>query len=239
MVKLESLALWEERYLFIEQGEICKGYIGWLMGCYNEDRLIFSGMEISGKTIPELRNKLDELCIFLTSESAGYMLRTLSDLNAFCMDKLHDHIPYSFNCECWGFRVLTEDLAWYIALTPWNPKRHVAIHCYDCKMLMSVLAAEKGLPEQCYGVQPFTGERINIRYGSDSFELFPQYGANFTENRKYADEKNGELNLTIEIVSAMENGVFYGWNSPAADPKNYDEKGRFYEPTGKIKNKRR
>lgn len=238
-MKLERLALWEERYLFTEQGETDKGFIGWLSGCSDEDKMVFSDMEISSEPISELRNELDELCIFLESESAGYMLRTLSSLNAFCRDKVHEHIPYSFNRECFGFRVLTEDFAWYIALTPWNPKRHVTIYCYDRKTLMGALAAEKGLPEYCYGVQPFTGERIIVRYGADCFELFPQYGANLSENRKFADERNEELNLTIEVVSAMENGVIYSWNSPAADPKNYDEKGHFHEPTGKIKKKRR
>ena len=238
-MKLERLALWEERYLFTEQGETDKGFIGWLKGCFDEDRLVFSDMVMFGAADEMIRYELDSLCMFLVGESAGYMLRTFSSLNAFCMDKLHDHIPHLFNCECWGFRVMTEDYAWYIAFTPWNPKRHITIHCYDRKTLMGALAAEKGLPEQCYGVQPFTGERINIRYGADSFELFPQYGANLTENRKYADEQNEELNLTIEVVSAMENGVIYGWNSPAADPKNYDEKGHFHEPTGKIKKRRR
>lgn len=238
-MRLEHLALWEERYLFTEQGETDKGFIGWVKGCFDEDRLVFSDMVMLGAADDMIRYELDSLCMFLVSESAGYMLRTLSDLNSFCRDKVHDHIPYSFNRECFGFRVLTEDYAWYIALTPWNNKRHISIYCYYRKTLMGALAAEKGLPEQCHGVQPFTGERINIRYGADSFELFPQYGANLTENRKYADEKNEELNLTIEVVSAMENGVIYGWNSPAADPKNYDEKGHYYIPAEEVKERRR
>ena len=115
-MKLERLALWDEKYLFTEQGETDKGYIGWLKGCFDEDRLVLSDMVMTGDNDYMIRYELESLCIFLASEGAGYMLRTLSDLNAFCRDKVHDHVPYSFNRECWGFRVLTEDYAWYCLL---------------------------------------------------------------------------------------------------------------------------
>ena len=128
-MKLESLALWDEKSLFTEQGETDKGFIGWLKGSFDEDRLILSDMVMSGdNNLPMIRYELESLGIFLTSEDAEYMLRSVSDLNCFCRDKLHDHIPYSFNRECWGFRVLTEEYAWYIALTTWNPARVVMIY---------------------------------------------------------------------------------------------------------------
>ena len=238
-MKLERLALWDEKYLFTEQGETDKGYIGWLKGCFDEDRLVLSDMVMTGDNDYMIRYELESLCIFLASEGAGYMLRTLSDLNAFCRDKVHDHVPYSFNRECWGFRVLTEDYAWYIALTPWNPVRHVTIHCYDRKALMTALAKEKGLPEFCYGVLKYTGERILIRYGEDLYDSFPQYGGNMVETREYANEQNEALSLTIEQVAAMENGVIFGWDTPVANPKYYDENGHFYVPVEESKERRR
>lgn len=48
-MKLERLALWDEKYLFTEQGEIDKGFIGWLKGCFNEDRLVLSDMVMLGE----------------------------------------------------------------------------------------------------------------------------------------------------------------------------------------------
>ena len=226
-MRLERLALWAERYLFTEQGEMGRGFIGWLRGHFEKDRLVLADMTIVGEQDDKAQHELESLCAFLAGESAGYMLRTLSDLNAFCWDKIHDHIPYSFDRECWGFRVLTEDFAWYIALTPWNPKRHVTIYCYNCKALMTALAKEKGLPEYCYGVLKYTGERILIRYGGDEYESFPQYGNNMAENRAYANEQNEALNLTVEQVAAMKNAVIFGWDTPMANPENYDENGRF------------
>lgn len=238
-MKLERLALWEERYLFTEHGEAERGFAGWLKGCFETDGSIFSEPILRGDADPAFQYELESLCIFLASESAGYMLRTLSDLNAFCRDKVHDHIPYPFGRECWGFRVLTEDYAWYIALTPWNPKRHVTIYCYTRTALMKALAAEKGLPEYCYGVLKYTGERILIRYGAEMYESFPQYGGNAVDNRDYANEQNEALHLTVQQVSAMENGVIYGWDAPVANPKYYDENGHFYIPVEEPKDRRR
>ena len=237
-MKLECLMLWAERFLFTGQDGTEKGLIGWLKGSFTEDdRIVFT--EMSGEADNRFRNEWEELCIFLSGEHAEYMLRTLADLNAFCRDKFHDHIPYSFNRECWGFRVLTEAFAWYIALTPWNVKRQVTIYCYHRTILMTNLAAEKGLPEYCYGVLKYTGERILIHYGEDMYESFPQYGGNMADNRRFADEQNQALNLSAEQVSAMENGVIYGWDTPAADPGNYDENGHFYVPVEEPRERRR
>ena len=238
-MKLERLALWEEKYLFTEQGEVGKGFIGWLRGNFDEDTLVLSDMEMTKEYDHVIRYELESLCIFLASESAGYMLRSLSDLNAYCRDKVRDHVPYSFNRECWGFRVLTEEYAWYIALTPWNPVRHVTLYGYDRKALMSAMAEVKGLPEHCYGVLKYTGERILIRFGGDMYEIFPQYGGNLVENRAYANEQNAVLNLSVEQVAAMENGVIFGWDTPVANPKNYDENGHFYIPVEEPKDRRR
>lgn len=237
-MKLERLALWDERSLFTEQGETDRGFIGWFKGNFQEDRAIFSDMELTTDVDYAIRYEIQSLYIFLQSEGAWYLLRTLSDMTAFCRDKLHDHIPYSFNRECWGFRVLTDEYAWYIALTPWNEKRQISVYCYDRHKLMSYLAEHKGLPEYCYGVLKYTGERIIIRYGEDGYENFPQYGGNMVENRAYANEQNEALKVTDEQVAAMENGVIFGWDTPAANPQNYDENGHFYVPENEMKGRR-
>ena len=86
--------------------------------------------------------------------------------------------------------MLDEDIVWYLALTPWNEKRTFVAYGYDRKTLMTALSAERGLSEHCYGVQPYTGERIYIRFGGNGFESYPQYGGNTSESRAFADEKN-------------------------------------------------
>ena len=238
-MKLEHLALWDEKTLFTEQGETDKGFIGWLKGSFNEDKLSLSDMLLYKETDSMLKYEIESLISFLKSESACYVLRSHSDLNSFCQDKVHDHIPYCFNRECWGFRVLNEEYAWYLAFTPWNSKSHLQIYCYDRKVLMSKLAAENGLPEYCHGVLKYTGERILIRYGDDMYDSFPQYGSNVVENRSYVNEQNKLLKLSAQQVSAMENGVIFGWDTPMADPKNYDNDGHFYVPKEEVNRRRR
>jgi len=238
-MKLERLALWEEKYLFNEQGDREKGFVGWLKGTFFDEMLSLSEMDVSDDTDYMIRYEFESLCLFLQGEGAGYMLRTLSDLTAFCRDKMQDHIPYSFNRECWGFRVVTDGYIWYIGCTPWNDKRHFAIFCYDRNKLMGALAAEKELPLYCHGVLKFTGERVIIYYGMNDMETFPQYGGNIVENRTYANEQNEKLNLSIEQISAMENGAIYGWDTPVANPYNYDENGHFYVPEPEEKGRRR
>ena len=67
-MKLERLALWDEKYLFTEQGETEKGFIGWLKGNFNEDRLVLSDMVMTGDNDYMIRYELESLCIFLASE---------------------------------------------------------------------------------------------------------------------------------------------------------------------------
>ena len=40
-MKLESLLLWEEKYLFKDQGEVEKGFIGSIKGVFDTEGLIY------------------------------------------------------------------------------------------------------------------------------------------------------------------------------------------------------
>ena len=237
-MKLESLLLWEEKYLFKDQGEVEKGFVGSIKGVFDTEGLIYSNVVISREGKLRIHGELELLQIFLVGRSAGYLLRSLHDLKMFCWDKVHDHVPYSFDRECWGFRVLTEEYAWYIALTPWNPTRHVLLCCYNRKSLMTALAREKGLPEYCYGVLIYTGERICIRYGADIYESYPQYGCDAAENRAYANKQNAILGVSATQVTAMENGVIFGWNSPVANTAYYDKNNHHHDKLPKERRKK-
>ena len=95
---------------------------------------------------------------------------------------------------------------------------------------MSELARRRGLPEGCYAVLRCTGERIYIRYGADTYDVFPQYGRKMTENLTYAMEQNAQLGITLQQMSAMEGGVIYGWETPMANIHYYNEEGHYVPP---------
>ena len=71
-MKLERLALWDEKYLFTEQGETDKGFIGWLKSNFNEDRLVLSDMEITGENDYMIRYELESLYFSCKRECGVY-----------------------------------------------------------------------------------------------------------------------------------------------------------------------
>ena len=84
-----------------------------------------------------------------------------------------------------------------------------------------------GLPEVCYSTLPSTGELIILSRGQSGYIPCSDFTSSDCEkNRKLAAEHNAEMGLTKAQVSAMEAGSMFGWDVPAADPKNYDESGR-------------
>ena len=224
-MKLESLDLWEEQDLFRERKRDELGFIGSV-------RIRFSDGEtmIDSSALPEqegLYCVCDEFFSFLSSEQGGYLFKSRAAMEAFCEDHFRSHIPYSFNRECLGFRILTDDFAFYIACTPWNEKCEAVVYVYDRHLLMTALASKHRLPESCFGVLPYTGERIRIRFGMREVERFPQYGCNTLENSVFADNENKISKVSKRQRCAMECGVMYGWHHPLADPAGYDEEGNF------------
>ena len=226
-MKFESLKLWAEKDLLMDDGNTEQGFLGYFKGIFTDGGLSFAPVLFVPDSM-ELQSSFSMLTRFLQSEEACSVLQDKLRMETFCRDRLHDHIPYSFNRECWGFRVLTDRYAWYLACTPWNEKRQFTVYCYDRTVLMTVLASARGLPESCYGVLPFTGERIRVRFGEDRYEDFPQYGADQTANRQYAEDQNAPYGITAQQMAAMENGSIYGWDTPIADPDNYDEGGHYH-----------
>lgn len=52
-------------------------------------------------------------------------------------------------------------------------------------------------------------------------------------SREIADYVNGKLGITKAQEAAMLSGSMFGWHTPAADQKNYDENGKPIKPKQK------
>lgn len=240
-MKLESIAIWDEKELFYDTAadQPQYGLLGIFRGCFSEAGTLQTQYEQTGEqNRRDVEQQFSFLCNFLMGEFGQYLFRSQKDMEHYCSEHMHDHVLYPFNRECWGFRVLEEDHAWYLACTPWNRGRQFTVYCYDRKVLMTGLANRRGLPEACYAVLKFTGERIYVRFGADTFEVFPQYGGRMSENLAYANEQNEPQGITLRQMAAMEGGAVYGWETPMADIRNYDEEGHFVLPVF-IENKER
>ena len=64
-------------------------------------------------------------------------------------------------------------------------------------------------------------------------------GGNPETSRKAADMLNQKLGVTKAQEAAMAAGSMFGWDTPAADPKNYDAEGYAIKPKPKDRGEAR
>lgn len=91
---------------------------------------------------------------------------------------------------------------------------------------------EPPLPRECLSTLPSTGEVIKIDryqkgYTPRSVQKTPD------ENRDLVDRFNSLHGVTKAQEAAMLAGSMFGWDTPAAKPKNYDENGKPIKPKDK------
>ena len=118
-MKLESLALWEEKELLCECSDEDKGYRGYCKYIFTSDGVSIRADNMKLVTSDE-QYELVNLMHFLAKDEAHFLIRSLVDMEVYCEGRMNDHIPYAFDRECYGFRIVGECVTWYIACTTWN-----------------------------------------------------------------------------------------------------------------------
>lgn len=95
----------------------------------------------------------------------------------------------------------------------------------------TVTPLRASLPESCYTFLPTEESHIGIikkgemgYYRSNLSTVFGQEGKDFVA------ELNRQGNITPAQAAAMSAGSMFGWDCPAADPKNYDANGNLNNP---------
>lgn len=88
------------------------------------------------------------------------------------------------------------------------------------------------LPRECLSTLPSSGEMILITryqkgYTPRSIQKSPE------ENRAIVDRYNKNNGISKAQEAAMVAGSMFGWDTPAAKPKNYDENGKAVKPKEK------
>ena len=89
----------------------------------------------------------------------------------------------------------------------------------------SVIPLRNSLPLICYGKVPEKRAIVLFERGSDGYRS-SSYVTKGRTSQKLVDELNSELGVTKAQAMAMQGGATLGWDTPAADPKNYDEQGQ-------------
>ena len=90
---------------------------------------------------------------------------------------------------------------------------------------IKVIPLRSSLPRQCYTTLRSTGEIIIVKRGESGYYPtdLPDDGPEI--NRATVEECNREGGVSRAQEQAMFAGSAFGWDTPAADPGNYDENG--------------
>lgn len=222
-MRLEELKLWRERELLCEEIPKEYGFLGAIYGVFR-DGTVDCATEFPSGFCNELQCAFGRLVSFLQGESE-YFMRDHEHMREYCRNHPRARVPYKFGRESWGFRVLAEKYVWYVACTPWNDGRHFTVYCYDREILFFRLAKERSLAVECYGILPFTGERIHICFGREGYAVCSDEGDKPDDNKLVVMAQNGMLGVSRSQAAAMLGGALYGWDTPLADYNQYDENG--------------
>lgn len=96
--------------------------------------------------------------------------------------------------------------------------------------LSRVIPLRSSLPDQCYCVLSGSGEIVIVKKGESGYYPTEKYAKDREEARTIVDECNKAGGVTKAQEAAMLAGSMFGWDTPAADPRNYNEQGLPIKP---------
>ena len=102
---------------------------------------------------------------------------------------------------------------------------------------VQTIPLRSSLPEKCFSTLKSTGEMIVITKGEKGYAstgIYPQSDS----TKEGASALNAANGVTKAQEAAMVAGSMFGWETPAADSKNYDEQGVPIRPKAKDRDER-
>lgn len=89
----------------------------------------------------------------------------------------------------------------------------------------TIIPLRSSLPEKCYAVIPGGEEIVVVTRGEKGYSHTDKYGHDRAAAQEIVDGYNECEGVTKAQATAMLAGSMFGWDTPAADPKNYDDMG--------------
>lgn len=98
------------------------------------------------------------------------------------------------------------------------------------KSKADVIPLRSSLPDQCYVFVQSENKIGIVNKGEKGYIDSKSANGKPSENRALVDDLNGKLGITKAQAESMKAGSMLGWDCPAANPKNYNEKGTPIKP---------
>ena len=226
-----------EHGLFYSQADKDKalGCIGHLRGDFGSGTQFYTSWFDHLKDLKNdaFKQELDKVVNFLRDNPQYPVLKSRADMSEFCYKNPNSRIPGAWHKDVFGFKLETETHSYYLRCFPHAGDYNFYIYCYDNRYLLMELSGKTDLPEKCFSVLPSSGNLILIRRGESGYTPFVSDKATPKETRMAANDMNEMIGVTKAQEAAMLAGSMFGWNVPAANPRNYDEKGNPIKPKNK------
>ena len=91
----------------------------------------------------------------------------------------------------------------------------------------TIIPIRSSLPKLCYAIHPESEKLIIITKGEKEFVDVTDERNTPEQNRQLTDGHNSEMGVTKAQKEAMLGGIINGWQTPSANPQNYNEQGKF------------
>ena len=90
----------------------------------------------------------------------------------------------------------------------------------------TVIPLRSALPDQCFAFVESENRIAVIKKGESGYYPIETDGKDTEQNKAFTKLLNAQNGVSPKQAEAMKAGSIFGWDTPAADPKNYDDKGR-------------
>ena len=91
----------------------------------------------------------------------------------------------------------------------------------------TVIPLRSSLPNLCYAINPENEKLIIITKGEKEITDVTDERNTPEQNRQLVDGHNSEMGVTKAQKEAMLGGITNGWQTPSANPQNYNGQGKF------------
>lgn len=96
-----------------------------------------------------------------------------------------------------------------------------------------VIPLRSSLPERCYSYVQTKNEVGLIQKAESGYYRTDMWIKGADDGKQIVNELNEKLGVTKAQAEAMKAGSMFGWETPAADPRNYDAEGMPIKPVHK------